>query len=480
MTGVGLQAKGLELPNRVILKTPQQTFTHKYDFMLIDGKIWVKSRISGGEFSNWDMLNGHGLPAKSKTASPYKKVSKLKEISADGENLIAVDTNNIVYYTKTYNWKWKDHFSVLPMTKQLKLPVGKRAFGISHRGNYMKYYNDIDGNAHSVSAGVTTLYLLDKSGHTIFFADPWLPPKFSHIIDTPNQGTFIASNMAVSGSTIFLINAAGEMYTRLYDYDTSGQNPVLAYSYKREKRKSSSRKMVRSLPNESWRKQPNIDAKITNSITIFQTGKGNSSFELRVEGQDPDGNTGYYTKAIYDDDWNFVPTNLPLTGKAINTNVAKSKLFCPAKVRSYSGVIKRGKFEVKATLEDFWPYSPPSMISFKIGKETFKAKLHTRKYHKKSGKRIACAATIELPESLGKSRNAKVKQIYTKLFKNNSLIDMVLVSDKNKVSAVEDLHIIGLAEIADNIISLMNKNGISGELKAKFHKRLRLIFQSPK
>ena len=100
-----------------------------------------------------------------------------RAISADGDNLIAVSPQNIVYYTKTYNWKWKNHFSAIPFTRQLALPPGSRAFGISHRGSFMRFYLDIDGNDHGVSAGVTTLYVLDADGHTIRYADPWLPPK---------------------------------------------------------------------------------------------------------------------------------------------------------------------------------------------------------------------------------------------------------------------------------------------------------------
>ncbi len=481
ISSLGVEAKGLatqaEFPHRVKLKTVLNCFTHKFDFKLIEGKIWVKSRIPYGEYSDWSLLSGHGLPSKRKNARPYSDVFKIKEISADGENLIAIDQNDFVFYTKTHDWKWRDHFSVIPLTKKLKLPADRRAFGISHRGNYMKWYFDIDTNAHSVSAGVTTLYLLGKNGHTIYYADPWLPPKFSHIIDTPEKGSFIASNMAISGSTIFLINEAGEMYTRLYDYDTSGQNPVLAYSYKRENRMKSSRRMVRSLPNEDWKKQPEITGFITNSITIFQTGQGNSSFELRVEGKDSEGNSGFYAKPIYGPYWNFVKTGRPTLGKEIVTNCPKSMLYCSPKVKSYIGNIQRGKLRIEAKLLQFWPFSPPAEIRFRIGKRAFKANLHMRKFHKKKDGKIACAATIELPANISKDNTPTVKKVFAKLFKKSRFIDLVLVVDRNRVNCVEDLHIVGLAELADNIISLISKNGLSGELKAKFRKRLKMEFK---
>jgi len=75
-------------------------------------------------------------------------------------------------------------------------------------GSFMRFYLDIDGNDHGVSAGVTTLYVLDADGNTIRYADPWLPPKFDHLLDTPEKGRFIAESMSVSGSTVFLMNAS--------------------------------------------------------------------------------------------------------------------------------------------------------------------------------------------------------------------------------------------------------------------------------
>ncbi len=40
----------------------------------------------------------------------------------------------------------------------------------------------------------------------------------------------------------------------------------------------------------------------------------------------------------------------------------------------------------------------------------------------------------------------------------------------------EDLHLIGIPELADNIVSLMSKNGPTGEIKAALKKRLRFEF----
>jgi hypothetical protein len=258
------------------------------------------------------------------------------------------------------------------------------------------------------------------------------------------------------------------MFTRLYDYDTSGQNPVLAYSYRRESRKETPRGSVRSLPAENWRKQPPINAEITDCITIFQNGQGNSSFELCVEGLDAEGHTGYYHKQIYDRTWDFCRTDAPLSGKAI-TAAAKDDLYTAAKTRNYQGTAWRGNHKITARIEDFWPHSPPGTIIILIEGKRITGKLHTRKFRHESDGRIVCAATIELPEELHNSAAKATKD----LFRNRNLIDMTLVCGKTEVIAAEDLHIAGLAETADTIISLVNKNGLAGELKAEFGRRLK-------
>jgi len=465
-----------EAQKAIELKTPTETFTHKFFFALRGGRIWVCSRTDKDEQGQWHLLNETGVPSSSPGKEPFKEATSIREISADGDNLVAISNDNIVYYTKTYNWKWKDHFSVLPLTKPLLMPAGKRAFGISHRGNFMKYYRDIDGNAHSVSAGVTTLYMLAANGNTIAYADPWLPPAFTHVVDTPEKGTFIAANMSVSGSTLFLINEAGEMYTRLYDFDTSGQNPVLPYSYKREQREETRRTRTRSLPPEDWRRQPSIPGTITDLITIFQTGEGNDSFALRVEGQDSEGRTGYYQKAIYANVWSFIETGAPLRGRTISPHVSKSRLYTARKTRNYAGFIQLGDRKIPASLLDFWPFSPPAVLRLSIGKQIFDARLHMRKYHYHRDDALACAATIELPAELVNSSSPEVKQILEEVFRKSPLTDMVLVQKKSAVLAAEDLHIVGIPELADTIVSIMAKNGLKGELKSRFHTRLRFTF----
>jgi hypothetical protein len=74
-------------------------------------------------------------------------------------------------------------------------------------------------------------------------------------------------------------------------------------------------------------KQPKIDGKISDRITIFKTGKGSDSRLLRVEGVDRDGSTGFYEKPITaasPADWRFQRTDLPMRGNLLE-NVAEDR-----------------------------------------------------------------------------------------------------------------------------------------------------------
>ncbi len=108
--------------------------------------------------------------------------------------------------------------------------------------------------------------------------------------------------------------------------------------------------------------------------------------------------------------------------------------------------------------------------------QVFVARLHMRKFHEKKNGKLAFAATVELPPEFVESENPECQSLFARLFNNSQLIDMVVVSASSKVCGAEDLHLIGIPELADNIISLMSKNGPTGEIKAAFKKRLRFEF----
>lgn len=273
------------------IESAAYAFTSKYQVVIKDGKLFMRAH---GETA-WN-------PVPNQPAPVYA-------ISADGDNLIGIGKDASIYYMKFTGFKWIPKWGK-PLSKVLKLPAN-RSWGIAHKGPEVGGYEDAAGNFKAISAGVTTLYLLTKDGRHLRYADPWLPADFEHRISMPLKGRFIAEAMSVSGSTMFLIGKSGRMFTRMADFDTTGADPALAYTFNKPNNK------VIALPPEGWREQPAISGKITANITITNTGRGNAARELHVEGVDAQGNGGYYSKAIYGDSWTFVKTGTPVTGPFI-------------------------------------------------------------------------------------------------------------------------------------------------------------------
>ena len=308
-----------ELPKQVVLKSATRSFTHEFDVSIHEGKIWYRPRSAfGADSPKWELLGKTGLPVNPSPGLPgfggFDSPLSVTQLSADGDNLIAIGNDGVIYYMKWSTRRWVNKWGQ-PSSKKLRLPEKIRSWSISHRGPFAGGYHDIDGNFHPISAGVTTLYVLYEDGLKIQYADPWLPADFSSGICGPLRNRFRARALAASASTLFVISDAGEMYTRLADYDTLGHNPFLAYSYERRVRELFQEMEVRTLPPEEWKKQPSIPphlGQISSAITIFQTGKGNDARELRVEGVNTEGKHGFFSKPIHGATWSFIRTDLPL------------------------------------------------------------------------------------------------------------------------------------------------------------------------
>lgn len=302
-----------EPSGQIFIKSATQSFTHEYEVTVYDGKIWHRSGAeTAAPVVKWKLLGKTGLPHS--PIGRFRPPETVSEISADGDNLIAVGNDGVIYYMKWSTRRWTNQWG-MPVSRKLRLPPNIRSWAISHRGPLSGGYSDIDGNFHPISVGVTTLYILSGDGLTIRYADPWLPADFSQEICTPLRNRFRARALAASASTLFIINDAGQMYTRLADFDSMGHNPFLAYSYDRKLRDNRKEKNVRTLPPEEWKKQPSIDThqgRITSAITIFQTGRGNDARELRVEGVNRQGISGFFSKPIHGQAWRFTETGLPL------------------------------------------------------------------------------------------------------------------------------------------------------------------------
>ncbi|CAF3498078.1 unnamed protein product [Rotaria socialis] len=308
----------------------------KYFYAVREGRIWFKP-IAAHENARWNLLANNGYTNKKKTP--------LISVSADGDNIIAVDQNQTIHYGKTnkvicqvsfirpqwrilrstVNWRenWFGMEGVSLLVNLFKNPIlrsipNARSIAISHKGPDTMYYTDMNGKKHpDPYVGVTSIYMLNDDGTRIFFADPWLHNKFENELTGPEDGRFKAETLAASASTIMVIQRArnefgqeiNKVYTRFADFDSIGSNPALKATYNRKNRLA----MIRYIPSEDWIQQPSITlsgkARLTKNIALLQIGWGQNNRQLRVQGQDTDGRNGYYHKNIYDAIWTFEATD---------------------------------------------------------------------------------------------------------------------------------------------------------------------------
>lgn len=280
-----------------LLKTRTVSFNSAWYVKAEGGKVYLKPNYERtGQDGPWRELAVH------------EGAGRITEISADGDNLIAVSEAGRVYYMKFSTRKWKEKIGK-PIGGAVYLPEN-RGWAVSHLGPEAgNYYEDPDGKPIQNKEGVSTVYVLSKDGLRLSYMDPWLRPGFDYHVDMPLRGRFAAENVSASASTVFLIGRGGRMFTRLADFDTMGCDPLFSYSFT-----PSVKPGVIRLPGEDWREQPRIDGRVTRNITVIQNGRGNAARELRVEGVDAEGKGGYYTKAIFAAAWSFVRTGRPVAG----------------------------------------------------------------------------------------------------------------------------------------------------------------------
>lgn len=424
------------LPDEIFLKTATQSFTHEYDVAVSEGKIWHKPRASNAGAAKWQLLGKTGLPAASSLLGlgGFDSPPSVAQLSADGDNLIAVGNNGVIYYMKWSTRKWTGKWGQ-PFSKQLRLPDSIRAWSISHRGPFAGGYSDIDGNFHAISAGVTTLYVLSGDGLKISYADPWLPADFAREIGGPLQNRFRARSLSAGASTLFVISDAGEMYTRLADFDTLGLNPFLAYGYERRIINLNVEKDVRTLPPEEWKKQPSISpgqGRISSAITVLQTGKGNSARELRVEGVNAQGTHGFFFKPINGDVWQFTPTNLPLQKPLLSSGGAQD--FGPKVTRTLSGHLRIDRtlqnLNYKIELQDFNPLCSGAMLVVFLDSEKAALPLYVVA---SSQSDLKMKGAVLLPAEL-KTKPVKSKylqEFLRKVFGKHAFVKVTLIIQEN-------------------------------------------------
>lgn len=334
-----------EFPETIFIKTSTQTFSDSYYFLLSDGKIWYKSIDPAGDVPNWKIFRSTGLPT-AHFKKGFIKPQAITSISADANELQAISNKGRIYQyvfdpgLLIQDYFWKDHVGWPEAPLEINdLVRGFRAWAVGKRNASVLWSEDRFGNQHHYGTmGIENSYFLCANGQEIRFSDTGLPSDFSHALLGPERGQFIAESLSASACTVFVINAAGEMYTRQVDFDTLGCDPLFRYTYRAydyEIPGSSYRSNYTpwGLPALDWKKEPLIpiagDAHLTRHITILRTGLGNDARELRVAGTDPAGRIGYYHKAITESAWSFCEAPLSLSAADFLDHETVAKGTCP-------------------------------------------------------------------------------------------------------------------------------------------------------
>jgi hypothetical protein len=349
-------------PERVYIKTLTQTFNESHYFLLSENRIWYKSIDPEGDVPAWKLFRETGLPS-ARLKRGFVKPSAIVAISADANELQAIsDTGRIYQYVfdpglLIQDYFWKDHLGWpegAPLVVN-DLVRGFRSWAVSKRTSSVLWYEDRFGNQHHYGTmGIENSYFLCADGQEIRYTDTGLPSDFSHAILGPERGRFVAESLSASASTMFVIDAAGDMYTRLADFDTLGCDPLFfRYTYRARDyglpgSNYRSNYTPWGLPSEDWKREPPIPlegmARVTRRITILQNGKGNLARELRVAGLDRAGRVGYYVKGIGDAAWSFAEAPLLLSERDFLDPVAASRSGLtrgPSSDARYFGVVLR-------------------------------------------------------------------------------------------------------------------------------------------
>jgi len=317
------QAAGLTagLPEQVLFRGNSESFNSRYWVCLREGDLWIRpNRERTGVDGAWQRLAN----------LPEGLDGQVSELAVDDEHIIALNRDREIYTL----WSALDEIEAFRWQKQWGLPFWFGP-GMSLRPDLLKwdfsvvspredeFYTDPAGNLHPVGfAKCSHIIMLNPGGQTLTFNDPWLPCDYSYEIGTPCRGRFLAAASSSSGSTHFLINRFGDMFTRTFDFDLSGLDDLFVrYSYEDQRGVSAP---VIQLPAEPWKKQPKIVtpglAAITDRISIAKVGTHCVHRTLRVEGLDSQGRTGYYEKDLPEPDaaaWTFQVTGEGLRGRLL-------------------------------------------------------------------------------------------------------------------------------------------------------------------
>ncbi|MBN2737047.1 MAG: hypothetical protein JXR70_08715 [Spirochaetales bacterium] len=350
-----------------------------------NGRLWIKEPTA--EKPQWIGLGTIEHPFNTTFGSYY--ISHIEELSVDGPYII-LRANNKLYWSldgekNINNIVWFDRWGFpFSMGSGMAFPDKniKWTATISHP-DFNKYY--VDQNSIKFYCFVGGVYYLDSNQTDLHMTDGWLPRDWEYQFGGPVRGRFKALNISASGSSVFLINQFGDMFTRHVDFDNNGANPFFTYTYDNYKvddyNKIYDLEIPRRLPHEDWVMQNKIPGELTSKITVISTGPGQINRKLRVQGR-LSGNTGYFEKMIGDTNWNFVQTDEYITESDFISNnpadMSESDLG-PSKEYIYKGILSNA---VAITIDEFNFYSSPAKITFTSGSDSLQIPLHHNPYYR--------------------------------------------------------------------------------------------------
>ena len=358
------------LPARVDLRTATETFNRRYAFAIRRGGIYVRARE--GATGPW-----RELPL------PPCFAGRVASISADDDELIAVDDARRVYTmdnaledASLFDWtsRWGTPFWAGP---GLQLPADLRAWSWSVVSPAEdRTWTDPAGNRTAIGAGkVSHIWGLRRGGRRLTFWDPWLPVDDSYEMCGPHRGRFRAVSLSASGSFVFVIGRRGDMFTRLYDFDISGHDPVFfTYSYEDQRGQGDGAPI--QLPGAPWVRQPKIHGVITSAISIHKVGTGTIHRILRVEGRRR-GRTGYWQRDVASprsDGWRFHASGRPLSRPWLRNPRRDTSRVGLARSEDRRYVMRDGP--VTAVMRDFSAYCSPAHIRYREDGRVRHLRLH--------------------------------------------------------------------------------------------------------
>jgi hypothetical protein len=345
------QAPAGLLPPSVLLRGPSETFNRFYEFAVRAGDVYAHVRGDAGPWRRMPL--------------PPCFAGRAESISADDDEVIVLDTarrihtlDNALKDPHLFNWssRWGTPFWT-GLGFSLPGPLAAWSWSVISPAEDETWV-DPAGNAPMVGSGkVSHIWGLQEDGLRLTFWDPWLPPDSSYEMCGPHRGRFRSVNLSASGSLIFVVGAHGDLFTRTYDFDISGHDPLFfSYSYADQRGKGPGAPI--QLPAEPWTRQPKIAGRITSAISVHKTGRRSVHRILRVEGVH-NGRTGYFERDVADPapaGWTFHATDRPLAGALIDNPVGDTSLFDlgPGEDRRYA--MEDGE------LRDFNVYCSPARI----------------------------------------------------------------------------------------------------------------------